>query len=59
MTIDLRGVSFHLVEDVDLIGATEKHLFIDQRREKQDQARNITIRALTRVLPTAVNVPAC
>ena len=34
MTIDLRGVSFHLVEDVDLIRTTEKHLFIDQRQRE-------------------------
>ena len=35
MTTDLCGVSFHLIDDVDLIGATQKHLSIDQRRKIQ------------------------
>jgi hypothetical protein len=28
MTIDFCGIPFHLVDNVDLVGATEKHLFI-------------------------------
>jgi hypothetical protein len=38
MTVDLCGISFHLVDDVDLVGATEKHLFIidDERREIEE-----------------------
>ena len=28
MAVNFRGVPFHLVDNVDLIGATEKHLFI-------------------------------
>lgn len=35
MTIDLGGIVFHLVNNVDLVGASEKHLFIidNQKRE--------------------------
>jgi len=41
MTIDFCGVSFHLVDNVDLVGATEKHLFIidDQRWEIVEEAQ--------------------
>jgi hypothetical protein len=28
MTVDLCGIPFHLVDNVDLVGATEKHLFV-------------------------------
>ncbi len=46
MTIDFRGVPFHLVDNVDLVGATEKHLFIidDQKRDIQEgQYGNVII----------------
>lgn len=38
MTTDLLGIPFHLVDNVDLVGATEKHLFIndDQRWETEE-----------------------
>ena len=32
MTIDLGGITFHLVDNVDFIGATNKHLGTNQRR---------------------------
>lgn len=37
MTIDLCGVPFYLVDNVDLVGATEKHLFVidDQGQEME------------------------
>jgi hypothetical protein len=38
MTIEFCGIPFHVVDNEDLIGATEKHLFNidDQRREVED-----------------------
>jgi hypothetical protein len=38
MTIDFCGIPFHLVDNVDLVVATKKHLFIidDQRREIEE-----------------------
>ncbi len=64
MTVNFCGIPFDLVEDVDLIGTTEKHLFIiidDQRRDRRIQIwkRSHTIKALTAVLPTAVKEPGC
>jgi hypothetical protein len=41
MTIYLRGIPFHLVDNVDFVGATEKHLFIiiDDQRWGIEEAR--------------------
>lgn len=43
MTTDLCGIVFHLVDNVDLVGATEKHLFIvdNQRREIGERGPNM------------------
>jgi hypothetical protein len=63
MTIDLCGIPFHLVDNVDFVGATEKHLFIvdDQRWDRRGSIwkRPHTIKALARVLPTLTKEPGC
>jgi hypothetical protein len=63
MTIDFCGIPFHLVDNVDLVGATEKHLFIidDERRDRGGSIWKgyHTIKALARVLPTLTKEPGC
>lgn len=65
MTIYLRGIPFHLIDNVDFVGATEKHLFIiidDQRRGDRRGSiwkRYHTIKALAMVLPTLTKEPGC
>ena len=64
MSIYFCGITFHLVDNVDLVGATEEHLFVidDQRwadRRGSIWKRGHTIKALARVLPTLTKVPGC
>ena len=64
MTVNCGGIPFHFVDDVDLIRATEEHLFIIDDQKRGDKGRQIwkhyhTIKALASVLPMFAKEPGC
>jgi hypothetical protein len=60
MTIDLSGIPFGFVKDVDFVLVAEEHLMYPPSKNAHKETKNkkLTIIALTRVLPPSVNEPA-